>query len=115
MIFEEYMIKGSCNFMGGISYSKSHPFFSFSHDLAISRDQRVEKQYRQEPLKVGHHAAKFCDHRHSGSEDTMVLLCHVISKNHKIKRSCDFLGRIPSRIVSTLPSLVTISTVKVEI
>ena len=46
--------------MGGISYSKSHPFFSFSHDLAISRDQRVEKQYRQEPLKVGHHAAKFC-------------------------------------------------------
>ena len=39
---------------------------------------------------VNHNAAKFSDHRHCGSGDIMVSICHVISKDHFIKGFCNF-------------------------
>ena len=52
---------------------------------------------------VSHHPVKIGDNKHSGSED-MFLICHV-------KEERDLIRRIPSRYVTTLPSLVAISTV----
>ena len=49
------------------------------------------------PLKVAHHTAKFGGHKHCGSEDIKVLVCHVISKYHVIEVSCDFMGSSSSR------------------
>ena len=37
--------------------------------------------------------AKFGCHRHCGSEDIMILVCHVVSQNHVIKESFDFIGK----------------------
>ena len=34
--------------------------------------------YGQEPMKISYQPARFGDHRHYGSEDIMVLVCHVI-------------------------------------
>ena len=34
------------------------------------------------------------DHRHCISGD-MFLVCHVISEDHVVKRSCDFMGGTP--------------------
>ena len=37
------------------------------------------------------------DHRLCDNGDIMVLASHVISQNHVIKRSCDFIGSSPSK------------------
>ena len=44
----------------------------------------------------------------------MVLICHVISQDHLIKGSCNFM-RSPSRWTRILPSLVTMATLMVEL
>ena len=54
-------------------------------------------------------------HRHCGSGDIMILLCHLISRDNVIKGSCEFIGRSSSRKVTFLPSLVAIGTVGMEI
>ena len=48
-------------------------------------------------MKVAYHPAKFGAHKHSDSEAIVVLVFHVISQDHMIKRSCDLMGRITSR------------------
>ena len=48
-------------------------------------------------LNVCHHPIKFGGHKHCGSEDITALLCHVISQDHVIKGSCDFMCRSPSK------------------
>ena len=55
------------------------------------------------------------DCRHCGSGDILVLVCHVISQDSRIKGLCDFVERIPSWKVTTLPRLVAIATAVVEI
>ena len=37
--------------------------------------------------------AKFAGHRHCSCGDIIVLVFHVISQDHAIKGSCDFMGR----------------------
>ena len=44
-----------------------------------------------------HHYAKTGSHRHLDSGDIAVLFSHVISEDHVIKGSCDFMGISPSR------------------
>ena len=44
----------------------------------------------------------------------MVLVCHMNLQDHKIKASCDFMIRSPSRLVTILPSLTVTGTVVVE-
>ena len=56
-----------------------------------------------EPLMVSYHPAKFGGNRHFGSEDVMVSICHVISQDHVIQASCDFIGGEPL-IVSPHPA-----------
>ena len=41
-----------------------------------------------------YHYAKFGGHSHSGS-GIMILVCHVISQDHVIKRSRNFMGGSP--------------------
>ena len=45
----------------------------------------------------------------------MVLVCHVISQDHMVKGSCDFMGGSPLWYVTTLPSWVAIGIVVMEI
>ena len=66
-------------------------------------------------LKVFYYPTKFSCHRHCDSGDIIVLVCHVISKNHVIKRLGDFLDRRPSKQVTIPPSLVALDTVVVKI
>ena len=45
----------------------------------------------------------------------MVLVCHVILQDRMIQGSCDFMGETPLRYVTSLPRLVVIGIVLVEI
>ena len=36
-----------------------------------------------------YHPAKFGGHRHRGSEDINILVCHLSLQDHVIERSCD--------------------------
>ena len=47
-------------------------------------------------MKISYYPAKTDDHNHSGNEDIMVSVCYVISPNHVVKGSCDFMGGSPS-------------------
>ena len=38
----------------------------------------------------------------------MVLVCHVISQDPMIKKSCDFMGSNPSSYVNIMPSFLAI-------
>ena len=67
------------------------------NDLRRERYQRLMWLYGQEPMKISYHPAKFCSHRNSDSGDIVALVCHVISQDHVIKESCDFIDSIPWR------------------
>ena len=41
--------------------------------------------YEQDPIKVNCHIPKFGGHTHSGSEDIMILVDHVILQDQVIK------------------------------
>ena len=69
-------------------------------DFARPRDQRVKQLHGWDSLKVSHYPAKFCGHRRIGIGDIMVLVCHVISNDHVIRGSSNFMGRSLSRKVS---------------
>ena len=45
----------------------------------------------------------------------MVFVCHMIWKDHRIKGLCDFMVGRQSCLVTTLPNLVTLGIVVVEI
>ena len=64
---------------------------------------------------VRNHPAKFCSEKHCGSNDIMVLICHMILQDQLTKGSCDFMGRRLFWLVAVLPSLVAIDIVVVEI
>ena len=55
------------------------------------------------------------DHRDCSSGEIISSICHVILQNHVIKGSCEFMTGNPVREVTTLPSLVALSLVEVEI
>ena len=65
------------------------------HMILRLRDQRLVWLYRQKPIQVSYHPAKFGGYIPCGSED-MVLACHVILQDHVIKWSCEFMDRSPS-------------------
>ena len=47
-------------------------------------------------------------HRHCGSRDIIFSVCTMIPED-PVKGSCDYIDRIPSRYVTTLPFLIGIS------
>ena len=69
--------------------------FSLSGDLSRPREQRVEQHYGGKPIMVSHKPAKFGGYMHCGSEDIVILVCHVMLQDHVIKWSCDLIGRNP--------------------
>ena len=64
---------------------------------------------------VTYHPAKFGGHKHGGCVDIMIWVCQVMSQDHVIKGSYDFVDMSPSRLVTILPSLMAIGTLVVEI
>ena len=50
--------------------------------------------YEQEAIAVSYYLVKFDGHGHSGRGD-IILVCHMISKDHVFKGSCDFMGESP--------------------
>ena len=46
---------------------------------------------------VGHQSAKFSGQVYCGRGDLWRLVCRVMSQDHVIKVSFDFIGRSPSR------------------
>ena len=44
----------------------------------------------------------------------MILVYHMISQDHMIKESCDFIGRSPARLVTILPRKVAKNAVIVK-
>ena len=76
---------------------KEYTIFKLSRDFSRTRYQRIQKLYRQEPLKLSQHPSSFSSHRDCGSSDIMVLVCHVISPDHQTKASRDFLGKSYSK------------------
>ena len=64
---------------------------------------------------MSRHLSKFGGPRPYGSGDITVLVCHMISKDHMIQGSCDFIGGIPSWNVTILLCLVVMGTGLVKI
>ena len=54
------------------------------------------KHYGWKLLMVTHQFAKLGGYRNCGTGDIMTLGCHMISQDHVMKGSCDFMGRSPS-------------------
>ena len=50
--------------------------------FSLSRDHVIKALYMWESLMVSHHPAKFSGQRHCGSEDIMILVCHMIQQDH---------------------------------
>ena len=56
--------------------------------------------------------AKFGSKRHRGSVDLKVLVCHVISKEHKTKGSSNIVGS-PSMMIPSFQVYIAIATLVV--
>ena len=82
---------------------------------ARPRNQGVLKLYRTKLLNVCNHPALFSGQSHCGNRDIMYSVCHVTLKNYVIKGSYDFMEGSSSSHVATLPGLVAIGIVIVEI
>ena len=48
-------------------------------------------------------------------EDLTILIYHLTSREHVFKGLCNFMGGRPSQEIATLPCLVSIGLVQVEI
>ena len=70
--------------------------------------------YTREPFTVNDHPAMFDIHWSSASRDVAYYIYLVISKDPVIEESCDVKVGIQSWQDTTLPSLVVISIVVVE-
>ena len=71
--------------------------------------------YGLEFFVVCHHPYKSFDHKLCVSGDIMFLIRHMTSREHRFKGLCEFTGETPSQRVTTLPFLVAIGVVQVEI
>ena len=58
-------------------------------------DQGVVRLYGQESFRISYNPTKFRGNKHSGSGDILALACHVISQDHAIRGSFDFIGSSP--------------------
>ena len=64
---------------------------------------------------VSHYLAIFDDHWSSAGGDIKYLTCHVTFQNHVVEGSSNFISESSSRYITTLPSLVTLAIIVVEI
>ena len=66
-------------------------------------------------MKVSYHPSKFGGHSHSCGRNIMLLVYHVISQDHVMKRLYHFICESSFELVTTLPILVAKDTVIVEV
>ena len=59
--------------------------FSLSRNLARPCDQRFMWLYGQWLINITHHPVMIGGYMHCGSDDIMILVCHVILQNHVIE------------------------------
>ena len=64
---------------------------------------------------VSHHLTMSGGHCYIPIVDIKYLMCHVISQNHVIERSSNFMTIKFSWLVNTLPSFMAIGIIAVEI
>ena len=69
-------------------------FLSLSLDPIRPRDYTAMWLCGLKLIKLSHHLATFCGHKHCSSGDTMLLVCHMISQNHIILWLFDFMGKM---------------------
>ena len=62
-----------------------------------------------------HYLPMLGDHQSGASGDMKYEICRVSSQNHVIEESCNYLSGCSSWYITTLPSLVAIGIVVVEI
>ena len=63
----------------------------------MSKLQKGQIIYGKELFKVTHDTTKFGDHRNCDIGAIMLIVFHMISEDHVIKGTCDFIGRSPSK------------------
>ena len=68
-----------------------------SRDLTKPPNRRIMQLHGQEPIKVSDGLAKCGSHMHFGSDDKIILVCHVILQDQVIKESCNFIRKSPSK------------------
>lgn len=66
------------------------------------------------PRTKPRHLKAYGDHKFCGTGDTTFLLCHVTSRDHVRKESCDFVVGTFGSLVPTPPSLFVIDIVEEE-
>ena len=89
--------------------------FSSSRDITRPHDRRNTRLGKWEPLNLSHDYAKFDAYRSCSSGDVKSLFCHVISDDHTIKETCDWVRMSSSTQLTTVQSLMVIGLVEVEI
>ena len=63
------------------------------HMIQLFYDFTVWSSSRKVPR---HHPVRLGGHSHCSSGNKIVLICYMISQDHVMKGSCDFMGRRPS-------------------
>ena len=63
--------------------------------------------------RVCHYPDKAGDHRHYDSTDSIILICHVTSRDHVLKGSCESMAGSLSWYVTILPYFVAAGLVQV--
>ena len=64
---------------------------------------------------MSHHLARFGGHWSSASEDIKFLICNVTLQDHMIQGSSNFMSVSSSWYIITLPDLMAIGIVVVDI
>ena len=70
---------------------------------------------KRDPFILSHHCVNFNAYRSCGSGDIMILFCHMASRDHLIKGTCDYGKGSPLTEATTVPSLMLIGLVEVEV
>ena len=114
VIFQDHVIKGSRYFWVGAHQGKLPFCLVWSRDIIIPRDQIVMWLYRQEPIKVSCHPAKFGSHRHLVVEICFYFVtwswCNDVTSTCLIS-----LIWVKSCKCTCLPNLLIIDLVEMEI
>ena len=100
VMLQDRVIKGLHDLMGkNTSKYWSYALWNWRYDyLSLSRD--LSKCHVTLWVGVLHGKSPYCTvcgHRHCGSGDIMILICHVISQDYLTQKLCDFLARSASR------------------
>ena len=83
--------------------------------ITWSRAQSVKRLDGWWSFIINLYLSKFGSHSLRGSGDISLFICHVTSCGHVIAGSRNFVGCGPSAWLTSLPSVVAISLVEVEI